>query len=109
MLIVLRSFQDVMICIVGFAILYTPERKDFLEFITADGSVDTNIEPKRRDVFWFSMHTFIPAIELLNARRWQPKHGCKFYRSFMSYSTLATIESILGLAMIPSLLTASCK
>ena len=90
------------ICIFVFSLLYLFNR-NFLIFVKTDGTIDeTKKSPSILEVFWFSLNTFIPAIELFNARNWQPKYGIKL--GGIRFSTLATIERFLGWAMIPSLL-----
>ncbi len=91
-----------MSCVSIFTIIYLFNR-DFLVFVKADGTIDKTMKrPNPLEVFWFSLNTFIPMIVLFNARNWQPKYGAKFCA--IHYSTLASIELILGWAMIPSLL-----
>jgi hypothetical protein len=93
------------ICIAGFTVIYSFDRT-FLMFVRSDGSVDENRPtPGLLETFWFSLNTFIPAVEFFNATNWRPKYDVRFYGGFVRYSTLATVERILGWAMIPALLS----
>ena len=75
-------------------------------FVKSDGSTDDSRgTPGWLEVFWFSSNTFIPAIEFFNAGNWRPKYDAMFPGGFIRYSTIATVERILGWAMVPALLS----
>jgi hypothetical protein len=93
------------VCIFLFTCLYVLN-PSFLMFVKADGSIDkTKNQPGLLEIFWFSMNTFTPAIEFFNATNWRPKYDTMFSGKFIRYSTLATVERILGWAMVPALLS----
>jgi uncharacterized protein YjbI with pentapeptide repeats len=92
-------------CIFFFTGLYRLN-PSFLMFVKSDGSVDASRnDPGLLEIFWFSGNTFIPAIEFLNAGNWRPKYDAMFSGGFIRYATIATIERILGWAMVPALLS----
>ena len=92
-------------CIFFFTGLYRLNPK-FLMFVKSDGSVDdSRKDPGWLELFWFSGNTFIPAIEFLNAGNWRPRYDARFPGGFIRYATIATIERILGWAMVPALLS----
>lgn len=89
------------LCVSGFTAIYISNR-DFLAFVGNEKC--GNACPKRPNnwqILWFSLNTFTPVIEFFNASNWQPKDDTKFF----AQSVIATIERILGWAMIPALLS----
>jgi len=90
----------------GFYYIFYFRGIDFLDYYNPNGEKEEAPRAIRKmDVIWFSIDTFIPGIEFINVRPWKITDRTWIEKPFrIRYSTIATIERLLGWLLVPILL-----